>query len=87
MEKTADELFEELGYEKLETDKFTFYDLKYNDKYQKSRHIRIDLESQNIQCLLSWYDGDKNYHDGSLLIRLKELKAINKFCEEKGWEE
>ena len=76
-EKTADEMFEELGYNKKQvTDEFIVYskkELKY--KSQKEWEICIDFNCYDKYLMLK----NKSY------FCLEELQAINKKVEEMGW--
>lgn len=68
--KSADEMFEELGYKE---------EVKYREKvYEKDdKIITFDLEKKNIIC--------NNFYDGYESINMQELQAINKKVEELGW--
>lgn len=68
--KSADEMFEELGYKE---------EVKYREKvYEKDdKIITFNLEKKNIIC--------NNFYDGYESINMQELQAINKKCEELGW--
>ena len=69
-EKTADEMFEELGYEKYKED-YLSINMKalYGNKEDKRICFWID---KSIEV----YD----YYDGSRDFTLEELQAINKKC-------
>lgn len=69
--KSADKMFEELGYEKKQNEQWLVYT---NDILQ--RDIDINLNRQTIEV--------NNGHESSLFT-MQELKAINKKCEELGW--
>lgn len=75
-EKTADELFEELGYKKNKLKEFVIYS-KEETRYKKQKKWE--------NCL------DFNCLDNCLMIKnkqifsTKELQAINKKCQELGW--
>ena len=68
--KSADEMFEELGYKE---------EVKYREKvYEKDdKIITFNLEKKNIIC--------NNFYDGYESINMQELQAINKKVEELGW--
>ena len=69
-EKTADEMFEELGYEKVRDDERFI-------TYRKSDYIVIDKETK---------DFIKNFDFAYWkAINMQELQAINKKVEELGW--
>lgn len=74
-EKTADEMFEKLGYEKIIEN-----NVKIN--YEKEGHF-FDKEIvfgliDNIVCIELGTGESAN-------INMQELQAINKKCEELGW--
>lgn len=80
-EKTADELFKELGYKKLE-DK---YNIDYNKIYSFTNGDKI--KEQIRFCKLDEYIHIENYNfdDGitfGKFLDTKELQAINKKCKE-----
>ena len=75
MGKTADEMFEELGYDKKQvTDAFIVYakkELRHNREWE----ICIDFNCYDRYLIIK----NKTY------FCLEELKAINKKCEELKW--
>lgn len=80
-EKTADELFKELGYKKVE-DK---YNIDYNKIYSFTNGDKI--KEQIRFCKLDKYIHTENYNfdDGitfGKFLDTKELQAINKKCKE-----
>lgn len=80
-EKTADELFEELGYKKLE-DK---YNIDYNKTYSFTNGDKI--KEQIRFCILDKYIHVENYNfDNGITfgkyLDTKELQTINKKCKE-----
>ena len=82
-EKTADEMFDELGYKKQE-DKYRIeYFLKQNyTHFVVTKRIAFYKVEKDI-CLEQW-----NVTEGiriSTNITMKELQAINKKCQDKGW--
>ena len=73
-EKSADEMFSELGYRKI--DKF---DKDYNKdfiRYEKNNNCILFKLENNKACKLG---NNRNY------FNMQELKAINKKCEELKW--
>lgn len=83
-EKMADEMFEELGYKKLED--------KYNINYIKMySFINGDRVREQIRfCKLDKYVHIENFNYNTKIIfgkflDIKELQAINKKVEELGW--
>lgn len=81
MEKAADEIFEELGYEKEyvkdKWDKIWGCDYIYEPT---EKVIRFDYIDKEI-CVY-----DKSNVEG-VFFDIQELKAINKKCQEMGWNE
>ena len=73
LEKTADELFKELGYEKIRNDKDF-------EVYRKNDYNIIDFERNDKRVYKS-----ARYDTTSDGITMKELQAINKKCQELGW--
>ena len=69
-EKTADELFKELGYEKIRNDKDF-------EVYRKNDYNIIDFERNDKRVYKS-----ARYDTTSDGITMKELQAINKKCKE-----
>lgn len=80
-EKKADEMFEELGYEKIN-------DYEYGIIYEKGTSIRNRIvfkrANKTVYCIL--IDEDYEWND-AMEIDMQELKAINKKCQEMGWGE
>ena len=76
-EKTADEMFSELGYE------------KYNEYVYINYHTENENEDKDIEFATVIEFDEKTFykdHYGSIGdITMQELKAINKKCEELGW--
>ena len=69
-EKTPDEMFEELGYKKITTD----LEIKYRNNIGE---IRFWKPTKAVI---------KNDEDGRYLsVKMQELQAINKKCQELGW--
>lgn len=77
--KTADEMFEKLGYEKTKND-------EYHVIYEKGASIRnriiFSKITKTVCCIL--VDEDYEWNDG-IDIDMQELQAINKKVEELGW--
>lgn len=71
-EKTADKMFEELGYKKT---KYT-QKILYINKNNKDLYITFFAPTHEV-C--------KQEDDAYEYITMEELKAINKKCEELGW--
>lgn len=84
-EKSANELFEELGYEKRmdkdDNPNYITY-IKYNNDPSSGITISFSLNYKTI-CADTF---DEDYEiNVAYCIRPLELKAINKKCEELGW--
>lgn len=75
-EKTADEMFEKLGYKKFNK-KHDFENIKY---YKNEDNILYFDETNKSFYKSGLYD-DLMYDD----ITMQELQAINKKVEELGW--
>lgn len=74
--QTADEMFEELGYERNKSKEFIIYSKK-EMRYKKAKEWEICLDFNCIdKCLMV-----KNKQ----LFSLQELQAINKKCQELRW--
>ena len=69
--KTADEMFEELVYEKYEY-------LEHTDYFQEKTDKIISFRNNKEIAIFNTYDGFE-------AITMQELQAINKKCEELGW--
>lgn len=74
-EKTADEMFKELGYKKKNLDIIfsRFWEEWENENLAKTFSFNTEYETIDIT--------DENRHG----ITMQELQAINKKCQEKGW--
>lgn len=73
----ADKLFEELGYKLVKATEYRSYYLKY---YKDDDNIiYFDKDDKTIHK-------DGEYAETCYGITMQELKAINKKCEELGWE-
>ena len=76
-EKTADELFKELGYEKIDDEDELIEYMSPGYKYNcDSKFIRFD---KNEWLVTAFYPNEKAYVD------MGELQAINKKVLELGW--
>ena len=77
--KTADEMFEKLGYEKTKNN-------EYHVIYEKGASIRnriiFSKITKTVCCIL--INEDYEWNDG-IDIDMQELQAINKKVEELGW--
>ena len=71
--KTADEMFEELGYEKHSSKSNERFDLYSSDD---ERLIRIVFNHRTKRIAI---------HCDNDALDMQELQAINKKCEELGW--
>ena len=71
-EKTAEELFEDLGLW-LERETSFDFDVKNDD----DKVIKFNKERREIACF--------NYYGGFEYLTLQELQAIYKKCQELGW--
>ena len=77
-EKTADELFEELGYEKIENKQHIIFEKGVSTR----NRIIFSRLNKTVCCIL--IDEDYEWNDG-IDITMEELQAINKKVEELGW--
>ena len=68
-EKTADEMFKELGYRKFDG----LYEIEYISENGNIKFIKA-------HNLIEIYK-----HEDTDFIDMQELQAINKKCQEKGW--
>lgn len=76
-EKTADEMFEELGYMKVEEND---YYIEYRKQEEDCcKFIKLDLIDKSFT---SFY---YVIHDKQSYLSMQELQAINKKCQELGW--
>ena len=73
--KSADELFEELGYKKIEENLSIYALCKY--KKDDDNIIRFDKDFEIHKT--------GEYSESYYGITMQELKAINKKCSEMGW--
>lgn len=74
--KTAKEMFEDLGYEKVP--KYCEEFIPYIHKYDDGIVIQFDLDARTV---IKFYVNNNE----CCYITSRELKAINKQCEELGW--
>lgn len=72
-EKTADEMFEELGYEVS------------NGKWEEKLNVTTNTVVDNGYVQITFYHNKTIYIDSDDIINMQELKAINKKVEELGW--
>lgn len=77
--KTADELFNELGYKKINTPTNLIYQNEKNN-----REIRFYKIYKCVEVSLIEFE---EYEGNSIFFTMKELQAINKKVEELGWNE
>lgn len=70
----ADEMFEELGYDKIQDDKY------WVDYKKRNENISLNLTNKFIEVTRKYRGG---YIDKR--INIKELQAINEKCKELGW--
>lgn len=73
----ADEIFEELGYEKI--DKSLLKNIIFTDGNKKFYFHKVH---KKIKCV-EYDKEEKKYIEGYFTI--EELKAINEKCKELGW--
>ena len=78
--KTAEEMFEELGYKKSKFVSKDFIEYQHSYIYDTSIFIRFDLD----ELYITKYD-DTDNGIKYLGFTLNELKAITKQMEELGW--
>ena len=77
-EKTADEMFLELEYEKnVDTPTNFIYQSKKNNK-----EIRFYKTDKCVEISLIEFE---DYEGNSIFFTMQELQAINKKCQEFGW--
>lgn len=86
----ADKLFEKLGYELFDI-KICPHSFRYIKKIDKFRTKEIILEKASKRVTICYYKIDVNGNMEALDLveyhfTMQELKAINKKCEELGWE-
>lgn len=78
-EKTADEIFEKLGYEKINDDE---YGVIYEKGTSTRNRIIFKRTNKTVCCILI----DENYEwNDAMEIDMQELQAINKKCQELRW--
>lgn len=82
-EKTADKMFEELGYKKqwvedeedMEHYQKEYFDKDFIDITFDKEHSLLNIRTENVT----------NYRTITSIINMQELQAINKKCKELGW--
>ena len=77
--KTANDMFEELGYKK--TDLLKGKSVNYQNKDYETSISIFDCEKGRT---IHIYALGNTYQDSGM-TGIEELKAINKYCEELGW--
>lgn len=77
-EKTADELFKELGYKKRQTKYFEQQYIRQCDIVDGELEHIIFTKKKRVKCQYQYTDISKG-------IDMQELQAINKKCQELGW--
>lgn len=78
---SAKEMLEELGYEiKEKTSRYLRY-LKKDSEYGSGAYIEFDLVNKKIRL----YTKTPNYNNNPRYADFNEFQAINKQCEELGW--
>lgn len=82
MEETADEMFEKLGYEKI--DKKGLKHIQYVRQINKNTKENITFHKTFKKVEVYFYDYE-DYEELTKPIAMQELKAINKKVEELGW--
>lgn len=83
MNKSAKEMFEELGYKVFDDNKYHMKGYLKKNFIDETCYIEFDLEDKTVR---SFVGSDSPFTpDRDAEIDLKELKAINKQIEELGW--
>ena len=72
-EKTANEMFEELGY------------TVSNGKWEEHLNTITNTVVDNGYIQIIFYTNRTIYIDSDDIMNMKELQAINKKCQELGW--
>lgn len=78
----ADELFEELGYEKIDSNKIKH--IRYIRLINKTTKENINFHKNFKKVEVYFYDIE-DYEELIKPISMQELKAINLKCKELGW--
>lgn len=73
----ADEMFEKLGYEKIET----FNGYLYTDE------TGFNIKITNMKRIDLYYDEDVEVYENLMQLTFEELQAINEKVKELGWNE
>lgn len=81
-ELTADEMFEKLGYEKI--DKKGLKHIQYVRQINKNTKENITFHKTFKKVEVYFYDCE-DFDETTKPIAMQELKAINKKVEELGW--
>lgn len=81
-ELTADEMFEKLGYEKI--DKKGLKHIQYVRQINKNTKENITFHKTFKKVEVYFYDYE-DYEELTKPIAMQELKAINKKAKELGW--
>lgn len=79
MNKSAREMFEELGYKKFENDYWIYFSKETNGAYPVDR-IYFIKNTKEIKAETFTYDKTLTKN-----VTIPELKAINQMCKELGW--
>ena len=79
-EKTADEMFEELGY-KIIFDNISAFRYVKHFELKSARHIIFSID----RCISVCEENDKELAVKRDYFNMQELQAINKKCRELGW--
>ena len=83
-EKTADDMFEELGYSILDGIENFYTNVLIAGKKQKDISFD-DVAKDFITISLTKYNEYGNLETNQIVLSVKELQAINKKCQELGW--
>lgn len=75
---SADEMFEKLGYEKIEES--SRY-LRYSTDKRYGEHIDFELKLKQVRCTRVTCQGNTHFR----YFSMQELQAINAKCRELGW--
>ena len=79
MDKSAREMFEELGYKKFENDYWIYFSKETNGAYPLDR-IYFIKNTKEIKAETFTYDKTLTKN-----VTISELQAINQQCKELGW--
>lgn len=78
----ADEMFEELGYEKITENYFNY--MEYTKKENEDIQLVISFNGTSKTTMASMYEKG-NPKSRGLAITIQELQAINEKVKELGW--